>query len=170
VADGYNKIFVTSKWRFLQSEASLWFISNRFYYIAFIVGFTAYFWFLFFPTDHFIRYSKYIGILVALWSFYVVVKRQMFYYGYYAGYEQGFVDAATRSLDYWGSREDSDMYESRIQQALNEIEANEMNISDTHKADRSGQIKEGYMNFWGAKVLDREMNPIIQHASPDMKK
>lgn len=165
--DGYSRIFVTSKWRFLQSEASSWFISNRIYHVTFFGGLACYLWFLLFPTNHFLPYSKNFGGFIALWSLFVIVKRQMLYNGYYAGYEQGFIDAATRNLDYWGSRDDSHLYELRIQQALNEIETNEVDIPEKNKAERADEIKKGYVNFWGAKVLALEQNPVIVMTSKE---
>ena len=144
----YNLIGRIAKWRFLQSEASLWSAGNRVVEFLFFIGTIMFLYFDNFVFDDF-KYFKYIGIVIALYSLGTIRHRSGLYDGYFDGYEQGFMDSATCNCDYWGSKDFTGDEELAIAKALAEIELNEKNISEANMLARAEEIKKGHSKLLG---------------------
>lgn len=143
----YETVWAISKWRFLQSEARQWMISNKIIEIIFIGSLSIWIYFEFFSESY--EFIKYIGLFFFVISILVIYSRYSKYLGYFDGYEQGFQDAATRNCDYWGATHDKHEDEQDILAVLNEISKNEENISKENMESRNDEIKKGFSKLVG---------------------
>jgi hypothetical protein len=139
----FNKqIWNISKWRFLQSEASFWIVRNKVLEILAFGSVVLWFWLSASPSPEPAILPK-IVIVVALLAAITVDRRNSKWDGYFDGYEQGFQDAASRNLDYWGETHDTHSDDVVISQVLEDIKRNENSISEEDRAERGAQIQKG---------------------------
>ena len=143
-----EKIWNISKWRFLQSEASLWIIGNKGFEIVFLVGVVVWVYFEFFSFGNY-QYIKYLGLVLIFAAFAAIRGRHSNYVGFYDGYEQGFKDASVRNLDYWGSTHSELSDESAIISVLTDIEKSEEQISSENREARDKEVKKGFSKLLG---------------------
>jgi hypothetical protein len=111
--------------------------------LLFFIGITILVYVEIYVFDNF-KYFKYVGALLILFSWGAIRYRIGAYAGYFDGYEQGFVDAATCNLgcDIIGQ-------DIAINSALDRIDINKQNISEEDKISISQDIKEGYSKLCG---------------------
>jgi hypothetical protein len=143
-----EKIWKIAKWRFLQSEPSLWIIGNKWVEITFLVGAVVWIYFEFLSIGTF-QYIKYLGLVLVIFSFAAMRGRHANYIGFYDGYEQAFKDACVRNLDYWGGTHTELSDEAAIIGVLSEIEKSEEQISPENREARDKEVKKGFSKLLG---------------------
>ena len=142
-----ESIWAMAKWRYLQSEARLWVISNRVLEIIFLASAGVWTYFEFF--SHSYEFMRYVGLCSSVLSLLEIGSRRAAYVGYFDGYEQGFDDAATKNCDYWGTTHNKQEDERAKLAVLEEISQNEANISEQNMKSRNEEIKEGFSRLMG---------------------
>ncbi len=143
-----EKIWNIAKWRFLQSEARLWIISNKGFEITFLVGMIMWIYFEFFSSGNY-QYIKYLGLVLVFIAFTAMRGRNNSYIGFFDGYEQGFKDASVRNLDYWGDTHSESSDEVAINNVLNDIDKNEEQVSPENRETRDKEVKKGFSKLLG---------------------
>jgi len=146
--NSHEQIWNLAKFRFLQSEASLWVISNKKVEIFWVIGIAIWVYFEFFSFGNYM-YLKYIGLIIIYFSIGEIRSRLGLYEGYFDGYEKGFEDAATRNCDYWGETHDEFSDENAIKAVLDDIKNNEDKIDKDNIVSRENEIKEGFSQLMG---------------------
>ena len=139
-----QRIWNHSKWRFLQSEASLWLLGTKFIDLVFISGIIVWFYFDNYTVDN-IQYIKYVGVALIIISVAISRYRIGLYHGFFDCYEQGFMDGASGNCDSWSDSGYSE--ENRIEEALNEIDENEKRVSKENMEEREKEIIKGLKKF-----------------------
>lgn len=142
-----ESIWAIAKWRYLQSEARLWIISNKALEIIFLIGASAWIYFEFFAHSY--GFMKYLGLLLSVLSLLEIRSRRASYVGYFDGYDQGFADAATRNCDYWGNTHDEQSEEREKLAVLDEISRCEANVTEENMKSRNEEVREGFSRLTG---------------------
>ena len=151
-----EKIWNIAKWRFIQSEASLWIIGNKGFEVAFLVGLVVWIYFEFFSFGHY-QYIKYFGLILAFATFAAMRGRIANYVGFYDGYEQGFKDASVRNLDSRGSFHQKASDEATINNVLCEIEKSEEQVNSQNREYREREVKKGFSKLLGYILTWRKL-------------
>ena len=158
----YNRIWNIANWRFLQAEAALWITGNKVLEYWFLIGIITFLYCDNFLLDNF-KYFKYLGFVIVIYSVSAMRYRFGLQEGYTDGYEQGFIDAATRNCDYWGG--DINVVEDMaINTALDEIEKTEERISKENRLARADEIKKGFAKLLGWVLTWRKVKERKEHA------
>ena len=145
--DQHEQIWNLAKFRFVQSEASLWVISNKVLEVAWFASISCWVYFEFFSGNY--TYLKFIGLIIIYLSFGEIRSRIGSYRGYFDGYEKGFEDAATRNCDYWGKTHDEYDDQVAIKSVLDDIKKNEDRIDKKNLDMRDSEIIEGFSRLTG---------------------
>jgi hypothetical protein len=137
-----QEIWDLSKQRFLQFEAQFWTIGTRTLEIIFIISFGA-LWALFFLGQY--QRLTIGAAAAAIASAISIIARDSKFKGYFEGYEQGFKDAGSRTLDYWDWDELGNAASelAALESILREIGETEETLSEEDKATRKEEIGKG---------------------------
>jgi hypothetical protein len=153
--DYHNHIWNLSKMRFLQSTASVWILSNKIFEILLFSGIIMFLYFDIFVFNDF-KYLKYFGFIVSVLAAGAISSRLGSYEGYFDGYEQGFIDAATRNCDYW-DEEGEFKANIALMQTIGELSDNEKNISEENRQERFKDISKGMNKIYGFVLTWRKV-------------
>jgi hypothetical protein len=151
--DYREKIWSLAKMRFLHGEASMWIFGNKAIETLFFISFAIWIYSEFVSSS----YIKYAGLIGTVFSFMAMKSRYDMYEGFFDGYEQGFMDAATKNLDYWGRTHSKNTDARDIQAAMREIEESEEIVSTENKASRETQINKGFNKLTGIVLTWRKL-------------
>jgi hypothetical protein len=140
-----------SKMSFLRVEARSWLFSTKLIELLFASGCLL----LATPLlvdELVLEQLPYVGGIMMVISYLQLAKRRAIWSGWYFGYEEGFKEAATANLGYWGESDDEDSDLAKIDAVINRIKDCEEAISDEDIAARDKEIREGFKLFQGFLV------------------